>query len=78
MSPRLWFSASLLFFTALAPACTGEEEVIDPGPTPKPLDPPDVSDVDFPAAMAEAMGLALSVNARSAWLGQLLRGFCRS
>ena len=69
MSPRLSFSASLLLFLGLAPACTGEEEVIDPGPTPKPLDPPDVSDVDFPAAMAEAMGLALSVNARSAWLG---------
>ena len=27
MSPRLWFSASLLFFMALAPACTGEEEL---------------------------------------------------
>ena len=37
MSPRLWFSASLLFFMASAPACTGEEEVIDPGPTPKPV-----------------------------------------
>lgn len=57
---------------AILAACAPEEDApVDPGRPVDPLYVPDVSDVDLPAAYAEAFSLALDVRTAAAWAGHV-------
>lgn len=56
---------------ALAACAPVEEEPVDPGRPVDPLYLPDVSDVDLPAAYADAFALALEVRTATAWTGHV-------
>ncbi len=61
----------VLALSVLAACAPAEEEPVDPGRPVDPLYLPDLSDVDVPAAYAEAFALALDVRAAGAWAGHL-------
>jgi len=61
----------LALFLALAACAPVEEPPVDPGTPVDPLYLPDTSDIDFPAAYAEAFALALSVRTAPVWRGHV-------
>lgn len=60
-----------LLVALLAACAPAEEAPVDPGRPVDPLYLPDVSDVDLPAAYADAFALALTVRAGTAWAGHV-------